>query len=299
MRVLRKRAIALLITVMFVMLITVAIGFGLKQINKSAAMLSNENFMYQSSIIVEDILNILQNSQDVARVADANSSTELFVLLSQASFIPFEIADMSVVLKLSSARAKFNPSTLDTKTTEALREYMNIKMVNTQYVDILLDAMSGIKADASYNSRIFDEMPYLFRDHIASQEHLEQLNIFYAQEFNDNALQNVDFEKLFYYSNDANASIDLNFATAQTWELMLGTTLQRAEFLAQNAGAYETLESLGLQEDEQERLARFKTSFFEPVLFVELEMHQADKEAYVSFEYDIKKKKGSNFVYEI
>ena len=144
MRLLHKRAIALLITVMFVMLITVAIGFGLKQINKSASMLSQENFMYQSSIIVEDILNILQNSPDVARVADANSSTELFILLSQASFVPFEVANMSVVLKLSSARSKFNPSTLNVKTTEALREYMSMKMVNSQYVDILLDAMSGI-----------------------------------------------------------------------------------------------------------------------------------------------------------
>ncbi|MBN2815137.1 MAG: hypothetical protein JXQ67_00520 [Campylobacterales bacterium] len=300
MRVLQaKNAIALFITLVFVMVITVALGFGLKQINLTSNMLKDENFMYQSSMVLEDILHILQNSPDVARVGDANSSTELFVLLSQASFIPIEVAGLDVVLKLSSARAKLNPNSLNTKGVEALREFMGAKGVNNQYVDILLDGMGGIKADASYNSRIFEQSPYLFRDYITSKEHFKSFNSFYAQEFNDNAVESLAFEELFYFGGDANTTIDLNFATALTWELLLSTTPQRAESLAQNAGSYENKESLGLDTTELEKLDRFTTSFFEPILFVELEISQEQQKAYINFEYDIKKKKGSNFVYEI
>jgi hypothetical protein len=79
---------------------------------------------------------------------------------------------------------------------------------------------------------------------------------------------------------------------------MLGTTQARAEYLAQNAGAYDA-ESLELDADELVNLSRFKTSYLEPILLVEIEIKQNDSSAYISFEYDIKKKKGSNFVYEI
>lgn len=293
-----KNGIALLVTVMFVIVITVAIGFGLSQVNRAAQILKDEGFSYQTSIIIEDVLNILKSSPDIARVADSNTSEELYTLLSQASLIPFKSSGVEIVLKLHSARAKFNPAGLDTKTTEALREYINSKMINSQYVEILLDSMSGIKADNSYNSAIFDENPYLFRDYIASSKHLEQINDFYIREFNDNSLKNVAFENLFYFSPDKNSTIDLNYATTEVWELMLGTTQERAEYLAQNAGAYDA-ESLELDADELVNLSRFKTSYLEPILLVEIEIKQNDSSAYISFEYDIKKKKGSNFVYEI
>lgn len=294
-----KNAIALLITVVFVMLITIAIGFGLRQVNQASELIKEEKFLYQSSIIVEDILNILQNSPDVARAADANASDEFFMLLSEGSFIPFESAGISIVLKLHSARSKFNLATLNVKSTEAFREYMSYKGLNNEYVDILLDGMSGIKADNSYNSAVFDEQPYLFRDYIASEKHLSMLNEFYMREYNENVHKNVNLEELLYFNEDVNATIDLNYATSEVWELLLGSTKERAEFLAQNAGGYKDLASLGLGADELENLQRFNTSFFEPILFVEIEIAQENSDAYITFEYDIKKKKGSNFVYEI
>jgi len=44
---------------------------------------------------------------------------------------------------------------------------------------------------------------------------------------------------------------------------------------------------------------KFKTSFFEPYIYVVINIEQNKNNAIISFEYDIKKKKGSNFVYEI
>ena len=287
---------------MFVIVITVAIGFGLRLTKEATQEVKSEAFLYQSSIILEDILKILQNSPDLARVGDANSSTELFMLLSSASFIPFESQGISVVMKLSSARSKFPLSALTLEAPqriEALKEYVSGRNVNAVYVDILLDANGKIKEDRSYNSAIFEENPSLFRDYIASKGHLEAVNDFYAKTYNDNSLKNIAFENLFSYAQEANATIDLNFATAEVWELLLGAPKERALFLVQNAGAYTDLESLALSEEEQSRLERFETSFFEPKLLVTLEIAEGKSMAIITFEYDIQKKKGSHFDYEI
>lgn len=296
-----RNAIALLITVMFVIVISVAIGFGLKQVNTAAKIIKDEKFMYQSSIIIEDVLNILKSSADVARAGEVNATDELFTLLSSASFIPFESSGVEIVLKLKSARAKFNPSQLDANinTSQAFVEYLNNKMVNSQYLDILLDNVSGVKNDNSYNSAIFDENPYLFRDYIASTKHLQIINDFYSQEYNDNSLERINFENLFYFTQDKNTSIDLNYATTEVWELLLGTSKERADFLRENAGAYTDYNSLNLNTNELERLHKFKTSFFEPIILVTIEIKQNDSTSNILFEYDIKKKKGSHFVYEI
>ena len=294
-----KEGIALLVTVMFVIVITVAIGFGLKQVNTAASEIKKENFMYQSTLLVEDVLNILKNSPDIKSVVDSNSSDNLYIFLSQAAFIPFEVSGLEIILKVSSARSKFHPSSLDGNNSALMRQYLNNYGINSQYVEILADNFGGIKEDNSYNSRIFDEKPYLFRDYIASSAHLKEINDFYAKEYNENSLSKIDFNNLFYFSHDSNVSIDLNYATPEVWELMLGTSRERAEELSIGGGAYSTNDDLGLNDDEIRNLGLFKTSFFEPILFVEIEIAQNGSSSKISFEYDIRAQKGSNFVYEI
>ncbi len=284
---------------MFVIVITVAIGVGLKQVNVATKVVSSENFMYQSSIIVEDLLNILKTSKDISAVVDAKSSEALYLFLSQAAFIPFESSGVEIVMKINSARGKFNPLTLSNKNLPLVQQYMNRYQVNSQYVDILLDGMSKIKEDNSYNSTIFDEKPYLFRDYIVSKEHLQEFNNFYAREYNDNALKNINFDNLFYFSNNKNMSIDLNYATPEVWEMMLGCQKDKAELLSDGGGFYTKIKDLDLNSEEEENLKLFKTSFFEPILYVEIEITENELHSKISFEYDIKKKKGSNFVYEI
>lgn len=97
---------------MFVIVITVAIGYGLKQVNDASKTVKEENFLYQSNIIVEDILNILKNSKELQASVENNASSDLYLLLSQASFIPFEYEGVEILLKMKSARAKFNPAML-------------------------------------------------------------------------------------------------------------------------------------------------------------------------------------------
>jgi len=297
----RREGIALLITVMFVIVITVAIGIGLKQVNVASDVVQEENFMYQSNIIVEDILNILKNSPEIQAAVENNSSAALNMLLAQAAFIPFDLDGVDVIMKIKSARAKLNPNILDTNNTEAFQTYFSSHGVNTQYVDILKDSMGHVKEDNSYYSNIFDTHPYLFRDYIASAKQLSMINDFYEREYNDNSLDKIDFKNLFYYSKDKNSSVDLNYATVPVWELMLGCPKERAELLASGGGVYESDADLELSDDEKHNLQKFagKYDFYEPILLVELEIRQDNVSASISFEYNIENKKGSNFVYEI
>ena len=300
MKTIKHNGIALLVTLMFIILITVSLGYALKQVNRSSQLIKNEKLLYQTSFIVEDVLTMLNNSSDIQLIAKENSIDNLAILLAQSTYIPIELADTKLVLKISSARAKLNPNTLTPTTIPIMKQYLNTKMVNSDYADILLDSLSGIKEDNSYNSRIFDENPNLFRDYIASKEHLQNINTFYKKEFNDNALKNINFKELFYFCADKNTSIDLNYATTEVWEMLLATTPQRAQELYDNGfGMYKSLEDLHLNRDELTQLQHFKISFFEPILLIELDITKSAHCAKIFFEYNIAKKRGSNFVYKI
>jgi hypothetical protein len=302
-----KKGIALLITVLFVMAITVAVGVGLKQVKVASKQVQNENFMLQSSTVLDDVLTILHSSKELKQLATNKSSAELFTFLSSASFIPLESSGLKVLIQISSARSKFNVnslvdtngSTINVNRVNILKDYLRKYRVNGGYVDILLDAMSGVKQDMTYYSAIFNEKPYLFRDYIVSQKHLGEVNDFYTKTYHDNNLKNIDFRNLFYFSKDKNTFIDLNYATMEVWQMMLGSDKQKAEQLASGGGEYTSLEDLSLSDEEKLALAKFKTSYFEPFLEVVVNITQNSQNAKISFEYDIQTKKESNFVYEI
>lgn len=301
----RRPAIALLITVFFIIAISISLGISLKQVKDASNEVEKEAFMLQSTLILEDVTNILKNSQELDAVVQDNSVETFFLFLSEVSFIPFESNGMKVSIEITSARSKFNiNSLLDANSTNpqkalAMQAYMSNFAINDSYVGILLDNMSQIKEDNSYNSAIFNDNPYLFRDYISSIKHLEEINNFYMQNTHENAISKINFEKLFYFSRPQNYIVDLNYATAQTWRLMLGCDELRAEELALGGGMYIKEEDLLLSDVEKEMLKRFTTSFYEPYLDVKVEISKNDQSAFIRFEYDMKTKKGSNFVYEI
>lgn len=295
--VMSRRAIALLITVFFIMLITLSVGAGLKYINSATKSMQSEQFVLQSAMILDDVLKLLESSGELKAIA---SSDALAIFLAESSFIPFESNGVSVVIEISSARDRINPNTLVTKPRlDAFKDYLMLKMINMEYADMLSDVIGGIKEDMSYNTDIFNEKPYLFRDYIASPKHLEELNDSYLKRYHENNLHNIDIDKLFYVSTDKNSSLDLNFATASAWELMLGCDEVRAEALSSGGGTYTALDDLGLSEIEKASLGEFKTSFFEPFIYVKIEINQKGSTANIAFEYDIESKKGSNFVFDV
>lgn len=302
----KRNAIALMITLFFIMAITVVLGLSLKYLNKATNEVKNENFTLQTSVVLDDVLNILKTSADLDAIVKENSKDALFAFLAEASFIPFESSGVQIVIELKSARSMLNINTLVdnngtmvTDRLKALEEYFIYYDINSDYINMLVDNMSKVKEDMSYNSAIFNEKPYLFRDYVASKEHLETINDFYTKSYNENSLSKVDFDKLFYYSKDRAYKIDLNYVNVETWRLLIGCDELRAEELSLGAGSYEKLEDIGLNEEEAVALQRFNVSYYEPYLHISVNVSDGSSTAKISFEYDMKTKKGSNFVYDI
>jgi len=300
----KRSAIALLITVFFIIAITLSLGIALKQVKDASFEVEREHFMLQSAQILDDVSTILKSSPMLDQV---NSPESFFLFLSEVSFIPFQSSGLKVGIEITSARSKVNINTLrdanvsNPQKTQALETYLSFYGISNVYVDILLDGMSGIKEDNSYNSALFNENPYLFREYISSQTQLEELNKFYVQNTHENTITKVDFQNTFAFSKPQAYKIDLNYATKESWRLMLGCDELRAEELALGGGTYLKSEDVTalLSSDELVALERFETSVFEPYLDVKVEISQNDQSAFIRFEYDIKTKKGTNFVYEI
>ena len=295
-----KNAIALLITLLFIMLITISISIGLKQLNQASSDVDGEKFMYQSAIILEDTLNILKTLKELE---DINSSLGLKDFLSNNSFIPFESNGVKVSIKISSARSKFNVNSLvveskqDEKKIESLSKYLNSYMVTNEYINILTSSMGVDEDDISYNNDLFYKRPNLFREYITSKKHLFELNSYYSNYYHDNNLKNINFEKLFSYSKNKSYKIDLNFATPEVWEMILGCSKQKAVSLSSDI--YENKDDIDLNEEEKELLNRFESDIFVGSLDISLNIIQDKKSATIRFEYDIENKEGSDFVYEI
>lgn len=301
-----KKGITLLVTVLFIMAIMVAISVGLQQMKDASWHVENENFMFQVSTVLEDVLYILDTSKELEQVMHTKSSADLFTFLSSVSFLSLDNYGLKVNIHINSARSHFNVnslldtngSTINVNRVNALKEYLSKHRVNTEYVDILLDLMRGIQDDRGYNSAIFQEKPYLFRDYIISEKHLDEVNDFYMKTYHQN-LKNIDFTQLFYFSNKKNNFIDLNYATPEIWDMILGCDKEKAQQLASGGGEYTSLDNLSLSDKEKLALAKFQTSFFEPFLDVVINITQSSQHAKIRFEYTIRTKKGSNFVYEI
>lgn len=294
---LKKRAIALLITVFFIMAISVSLGIALKYVATGSKSMQSEQFTLQTSMILEDVLKILQGSPELAQV---NSQEGLAIFLAESSIIPFQSNGMRILIEIKSARAKINPNVFtDTTRLNIFKSFLIKKMINTQYADILADAVGGIKEDMSYNTDVFTHKPSLFRDYVTSDKHLEEFNDSFMRSYEDESLKNIEMQELFYTSKESNSSIDLNYATPLVWEVLLGCDEERAQMLQLSGGTYASVEDLGLSSDENSSLSHFKTSFFEPHIEVNIAITEKNISSNLRFEYNIQSKKGSNFVYEI
>ena len=280
-----KRGIALLITLFFVMAITLSMGIGFKYIKDTKDSVSEEQFLLQTSALVDDIQNILKNSKQLKEI---KNSEDLSIFLAESSFIPLQYKNTQITLEFSSARGRLNINVLkDKQRLEIFKNYLLSKMVVVEFADILLDSMSGIKEDLSYRTDIFNDNPNLFRDYVASDEHLDKLLQIYKNKYHDKHIEDLKMEKLFFADKDTTTKVDLNFATSEVFQLMLGCSKERADELNTNAGSYKKLEDLHLNDDEKKMISKFKYSFYEPHLNIKLSTSQDNKHQSIEFRYDL------------
>ena len=295
----RHSGIALLITLFFIMAITVAVGISLSQLQKGGKGLHEGRFLVQSSAVLEDVLSVLQNSPMMAEVKDTATFN---VFLESTAVIPFEVQDLRVLIRMQSARGKFNINAL--KGSEVYRDALNTYMLRYNILDsyyltdLLLDCMSG-KQDV-YKTAIFDDMPWMYREKIAGSAHLDQILEYYMRTRHDYNVQKLPWGELVRFGEHNSTQIDVNYATAEVWRMILPNADDvRVQALAEGLVVYEKEDDLNLMTDEKDEMKRFDVSYYLPTVHVDVAVQEHNRTADIAFEYDITSKKAEAFEYGI
>lgn len=287
MKTMKRSGIALLITLFFIMAITVAVGVSLTQFKEGRTHLDKQRFMVQCSAVLSDVVSLLQTAPMINEVSDADS---LKMLLDSGGLIPLEADGLQLLIRVKSARGTLNINTLAASEPfqQALNAYLlryNVQDV-TYLNDLLIDSMRG--EQPSYRTELFYEKPWLYREGIADRRHFEQLLDYYVQTRFDESVKKVPWEALVHFGNSNTSGVDANYVSSELWKLMLPDIQdEKAQLLAEGLEVYRELKDLELGDEDIKRLGNYGIEFYKPVLGVELTVVQAEEEAKIIFEYTI------------
>lgn len=300
----QREGIVLLMTLFFIIAITLVVGVSLTQVETAREELGESRFLAQSAIALEDVLAIMPQTERFGTVSDAAS---LNFFLSTVPVVPLETGKLNGMLRFESARGKVNINTLgnSNKAFKTYLEYYLSERYNVQdaayLTHLFLDAMSGYKEEG-YHTDLFDRMPWMFRDRIADAEHLQQILDFYVQNRHDGSVHQVPWDKLVRFDDHNRTAIDANYITPELWSL-LQPQLSNDEIALLTAPPlpYEKSEELPVNEALRGKLVSdFNIVTFDPTVQVTLTLHEGERQqSAVTFEYNMKTKQARNFDYAI
>lgn len=304
-RVIRKReqwprkhsAIALLITLFFVISISAAVGVSMIQLRLNAEQVREGKCLIQSSMVLDDLLKLLKSSPVLDKIEDAEGMRDF---LENTTIIPVTLENLNVKINIHSKMGHFNINTLSS--FKAFQEALSVYMLEYDigdveyFQDLLIDSMSG--KQPHYRTDIFDTMPWLYRERIVSMTHLEQIIDYYVMTRHDDNINKIPWSELVRFGAHGDHKLDANYITPQVWELLLPElALGLHKDLASAEVVYQGSEDLGLAEEDLETLKRFKLSYYVPRIEVKVDVSRNDQNVHVAFGYDLKTKKSGNFDY--
>lgn len=281
------------------MVISLSIAVGLKYVNSARDSLLVESNVLEANMVLEDVLKILKK---LPQFEDVNSTDDLGLLLQMTSNIPLDNEIADIIIHFSSAANRVNPDIFKNQIAmENFKIFLQKRMVNITYADMIFDSINVLKEDNSYRTDIFDEHPFLYRGSIASYEQLDTLHDIYKQKFHENSIDSIDSRELFKITQDANTTLDANYISSEVWQLILGCDETRANELLSDGFLYADEKTLydSMSDEEKPFLNIFNVHVNQTIIFVVIEINTHTKKSYIKFEYNIKNRKGRNFVFEI
>jgi len=295
----KRKGIALMLTLFFIIAITLAVSVSLKQVRKGSASVQKGHFLVQSAAIVDDVLNLLKKSPEIANISDADS---LNVFLSSAALIPFNVDALAVKIEIASVGSKININALDNEVLrEAFINYLvRFNVSNPEYLmQLLSDCSHGIK-ETGYLTDIFDVNPSLYHEKIVSQAHLQEVLNYYVLTQHENSVTKLPWKNLVRFDDSNNTTLDANYLSADVWQLLV-PQMDDEEALERSEGftIVNSVEELGLSSVDATRLTKIDVGFYMPRIVVDIDILENNQSASIAFEYNLESKKGNHFEYGI
>ncbi len=305
----KKKGIALLITVSLVAAIAALIGISAGILDHSFKRISNKKFLIQSNSFISGFTDVLRSASD-----DVNDSMSLDIFLSLPFAFEQKSRDLSVDIYFTSEASGLNPNNMleDTNITGPTKKPKENGSIDTSYeayfdhiltvynvsdkillLSMIADSVDTDLKERTTGSELALENPFFSQGRIYSIEHFYQILEVYKRITLDFSVDSAPWETLLSFNNE---NIDFNHIESDTLGILFPeidpTSL--ALYTSERVDVFEDFSSLNLDKERSKELQKMGVEFYSPQVKAWMNIYNGDNHLGVTFSYDLKTKKATH-----
>jgi hypothetical protein len=304
---LKRKGIALLITIGLVATITALLTVSTGILDNSFKRISNKLFLIQSNTFFNDFVTILNSAAEDVNNSD---SLEIFLMVpiafaSEKKDINFDVAFASDASKVninnmlsdsnsSQNQQMFEPVAIKRSYESYLEHILSIYNVSDK---ILLLAMIADTVDDDLNERIPGSeiaLSNLFfsQGMIYNEEHFQQIVKAYVKETRDYNIYDVPWSELIGFRNTA---VDFNHINADVLQHIAPELQDNISFYTtERIEVYESVDEIPLDQVTKEYFEELGIMFYVPEVRGNMTIANSDQNVEIAFSYNLMTKKVSH-----
>jgi len=290
-----------LVTLFFILAMMAIVSTSLSLISKNFENSDDESMKLQLMLSGKDLIKILKDSKEIN---DINTTQDMKDFLSVASFVPLgKVGLFDEAVSISSAEEKINFAKMarwTSKQKEHLKEYlMEYGVVDPSFFLHIIEDLTGKKrADRVFLTEAVYAHPEWVSAAILDWMQFYDILDYYILQTDDYAICRVPWRNIARFSSYGGVEADINFATPDVWHFIF-PDMDKEQIVAMQANrVFEKWEDLPFSKEQTNIIRQFIKIDEHPTLFhIKVVLRREQKSIAVSFDYDIKKKKIYDTVY--
>ncbi len=306
----KKKGIALLITISLVAAIAALIGISAGILEHSFKRISNKKFLIQSNSFIAGMQNVLKDAS-----SDVNDSDTLDIFLSLPFAFEQKSRNLSVDIYFTSNASALNPNNMlekskDNNTSKKkVKENPNIESSYEAYFEhiltvynvsdkILLLSMIADSVDKDLKERTTGselalENLSFSQGKIYSLEHFQQILDAYKRLTLDFNVDKVPWETLLSFDN---VNIDFNHIESDTLSMLFPELDSTAlnSFTSDRVEVFKDFGALNIDSEREKELKKMGVTFYSPQVKAWMNIYNGGNHLGVTFLYDLQTKRASN-----
>ena len=297
-----RPAIALIITLFFIMAMTLLVGISSGLSDSALKRVEKERFLIQANRISHDVVTILNQI-----TKDLNSSDDLDMLIDLPVLLDDEVSGMHVEITFESASSRLNINSLVDENGTIQKEYYNLLenvLINNQVLDpSLFLSLVADTIDSDIEERIVDSEiatldPFYSNGEIIDMKHFNKIIQKYIEMRDDLAINQIPWSKLI---STVGKDIDINHVTPELFAEIFPNFApdEVLEYTLGRKDTYNKMEDLEVDDITKEYLLKLGVSFYEPLVKCNVLLKVNEQTGIISFYYDLSGKNASEFNIEI
>jgi hypothetical protein len=307
---LKKKGIALLITISLVAVIASLIGISAGILDHSFKRISNKKFLIQSNSFISGLTDVLKDAS-----SDVNDSDSLDIFLSFPFVFEQKSRDLSVDIYFTSEATGLNPNDMleennATRGRDKVKENENIKPsfeasfdhILTVYnvsdkillLSMIADSVDSDLKERTTGSELALENSFFSQGRIYSIEHFNQIIDAYKHLTLDYSVDAIPWETLLSFNNK---DIDFNHIESDALKAMFPELDEATltSLTSDRVEVYKDFSLLNIDSQRKKELEKLGLTFYSPQVKAWMNIRNGDNHLGVTFLYDLKNKKATNF----